>query len=264
MVQPGEHDVVALTERTVRPDEDLRHDEQREALRADRSARDLRQHQVDDVLAQLVLAARDPHLVPGDAVGPVLGGHRSGGDVGQRRTGLRFGQAHRPEEPSGEHRPDEAVDLVGGAVGQHQVGVGRRQERVGGRADVGGLEPREARLRHDGRQLHPPDLVVHGSAEQVRLREDLQRRADLVDDVHAGAVERGLLGVALLVVGREVAGGYLLAQVERRREGVAAVVGVALPGEQRLGVQPLEEQEVQITTREQERGHTGHPASAPR
>jgi hypothetical protein len=68
VVQPGQRHVVALAgQLPVGVDQLLGHDEQRNAARARHQlavrARDLGQHQVDDVLGQLVLAGGDPHLV---------------------------------------------------------------------------------------------------------------------------------------------------------------------------------------------------------
>jgi hypothetical protein len=68
VVQPGQRDVVALAgELPVGVDQLLGHDEQRNATGAGHRlavrARNLGQHQVDDVFGQLVLAGGDPHLV---------------------------------------------------------------------------------------------------------------------------------------------------------------------------------------------------------
>ena len=73
VVEAGQRHVVPLAgEAAVGADQPLRHDEQRDAARAGRQpavgAGDLRQHQVDDVLGQLVLAGGDPHLVAAQAV----------------------------------------------------------------------------------------------------------------------------------------------------------------------------------------------------
>ena len=64
-------DAVARAERAVGVDHELRHDEQRDALGAGRRAFDARQHQVDDVLRQVVLAGGDEDLGAGDLVAAV-------------------------------------------------------------------------------------------------------------------------------------------------------------------------------------------------
>jgi hypothetical protein len=70
VIEAGERHVVAApAEPTLAVDDELGDDEERDALRAGDQlpalAGNLRQHEVDDVLRQLVLAARDPHLVAG-------------------------------------------------------------------------------------------------------------------------------------------------------------------------------------------------------
>src|ERR1019366_9152443 len=62
---------VARTQRSVGIDQDLRHHEQRYALDAGRRALDPRQHQMDDVVSEIVLAGGDEDLGPGDLVAAV-------------------------------------------------------------------------------------------------------------------------------------------------------------------------------------------------
>ncbi len=50
-------DVVGLAQRAVGVDADLRHDEERQALGAGGRAVDAREHEVDDVLGEIVVAA---------------------------------------------------------------------------------------------------------------------------------------------------------------------------------------------------------------
>ena len=85
----------------------------REALDSCRRTRDAGQHQVDDVLAQLVVASGDPHLVPEEPVAAAVRlRFRLGRNVGQRRAGLRLGQAHGPEEPTLDHGMNVGLDLL--------------------------------------------------------------------------------------------------------------------------------------------------------
>ena len=58
------------------------------------------------------------------------------------------------------------------------------------------------------------------------------------------AVEPGLLDVGDAVERRELLGGELLAHVEHRVEGLAAVVGKAFARAERLDLQPVVQQEV--------------------
>ena len=62
VVHPGQHDVVALADRPVGADQELGHHEQRNPFGPRGSAGDLGQHQMHDVLGELMIAAGDPHL----------------------------------------------------------------------------------------------------------------------------------------------------------------------------------------------------------
>jgi len=83
VVQTGERHIVALAgQLPIDADEFFRHDEQRDAARAcDQLAvgpGNLREHQVNDVFGQLVLAVADPHLV---AAQPVARAERVGLEI---------------------------------------------------------------------------------------------------------------------------------------------------------------------------------------
>jgi hypothetical protein len=108
VVQARERHVVAFTgQLAFGVHQFLGHDEQRDASDAgDELAlgiRDLGQHEVDDVLGQLVFAGRDPHLVALEAVAraervalkAIAVRQRPRHHVAERRTGLRFAQTHR-------------------------------------------------------------------------------------------------------------------------------------------------------------------------
>ena len=53
--------------------QELRHQEQRDAARAGRRVGQARQHEMDDVVGEVVLAVGDEDLLAGDAVGSVAG-----------------------------------------------------------------------------------------------------------------------------------------------------------------------------------------------
>ena len=241
-----------------------RHDEQRNALDTGDGlaifARDLGQHQVHDVLAHLVLTARDPHLValeakaraqrvllPGrSAVGfAARVGHRLGGDVRQAGARLRLAQAHGAEGAALQARLGKHLDLLGGAVRQDGVGVAARQHGVAAQGHAGLEEEAHRRHLHHGGQLHAAHIGIFGGGHQARVDEGLQGLRGLGRQVHALTVELGLLQVGQAVDGGELLGGDLLAQVQHRIEGVAAVLGVAGALAQGIGLQPVVEQEVE-------------------
>ena len=101
------------------------------------------------------------------------------------------------------------------------------------------------------RQLRAAEVAVHRHADQIGLRERVQRLLDLRDDGDLLAVEARLVRVALLVVRREVSRGQLLAQVEHAVERLAGVLGEALPLGQLVDAQPFVEQEVEVAPRQQ-------------
>ncbi len=258
VVQPGQCDVISRAGGTVVVDEVLRDDEQRDALGAGRSAGNLGQHQIDDVVGHVVFGTRYPHLgseQPVAAVGLRFG---AGGDVGQRRPGLGFRERHGAGEATGQHRCDEGVDLFGCAERGQQVGVGHAQHQISGGADVGGGEPGEGGLGHRYRQLRAAELLPHRHRDQVGLRDRVERLFDLGDDVDPVAVEGGFLGVALFVVVGEVAGGQLLTQVQHRLEGVTGVLGEPLLFGQFVDPQPVEQQKIEVPARYQHGLH-GRP-----
>ena len=200
-------------------------------------AGDLGQHQVDDVLGQLVLAVRDPHLVAAQPVaraerialevGAV--GRRARGDVRQARAGLRLRQAHRAGEAAGELVLREHVLLQRRAVRHQQVGVAARQHAAAADADAGLREEAVGRHLDDARQLHAADLVVLRRGEHARLDVGLRRGVARLRQVHLLAVEPRLLGVGEAVERRELLARDALAGVEHRVEGLARVVGEARP-----------------------------------
>ena len=89
VVQTGERDVVALPEGAVVVHPPLRHEEERDSLGPRGAARDLGQHEMRDVVRDLLVPARDPHPGPGQRIGPVAARFGLRADVGQ--GGARLG-----------------------------------------------------------------------------------------------------------------------------------------------------------------------------
>ena len=85
--------VVALAGLAVGADQELRHDEQRDAAHAGRRIGRARQHQVHDVLGHVVLAVGDEDLLAGDQVVVALL-DRAALELGEVRAGLRLGEVH--------------------------------------------------------------------------------------------------------------------------------------------------------------------------
>ena len=178
-------EVVALASLAIGSDVILGHDEQRYTARSGGRIGRTRQHEVHDVLGQLVFAPGDVDLA---AVDPVLARMRPLGDRrrgGAQRTDvaarLRFGEVHRSRPFAGDQLGQVPLLLILAAVvqqcldrahGQH------RQQRKGevGRAQV--LEHADAQRkwqalaaellwRHD-RVPASLDIVAIGLREAIR------------------------------------------------------------------------------------------------
>ncbi len=194
--------------------EELRHHEHRDALDPLGSARHPRQHQVDDVVRQVVLARRDPDLLPRQAVAAVVLRLGPGPDQAQVGAALRLGQVHRAGPRAIDHlrqikrllrlrpmrrdRRDRAMGQaeihlerhVGGGeilarrevqdrrhpLSAERLGRVHRRPAAGAHRVIGGLEPL--------RRAHHPVLeaaalpVAHRVQRRQHLRRDLPGLAE--------------------------------------------------------------------------------------
>ena len=182
VVQARHTDIVALGSNPSRCRQPLRHQEQRQATgtRGQSAFRGghLGEYQVDDVVGEVVVAAGNPHLVAMQAVGTVRLRQRAGSDIGQRRTGLRFGQAHGAEHTARQHVRHVAFHQHRVRVGQQQVGIRDGEHGVAGGGHIGGEQPSHAGALNHERQLHAAALRVLRSGHETGRAEGAQGRAD--------------------------------------------------------------------------------------
>ena len=94
---------VAVAETGVGVDQELGHNEQADALDPVRAARNLGQHQMDDVFGQVVLAGGDEDLGAGDTIGSVRLRFGPGAQQTQVGAAVRFGQVHGAGPLAGDH-----------------------------------------------------------------------------------------------------------------------------------------------------------------
>ena len=259
LVQAGQRHIVAHAGQVaLGVDQLLRHDEQRDALHARNQLavrpRDLGQHEVHDVLGQLVLARGDPHLVAAQAVARaeriVLIFQRGArGDVAQGRAGLRLAQTHGAGPAAVEFVGGEHLLLQLGAVHHQQVGVAHR-EQVGADADRRLAEEGVGGRFDDVRQLHAAVLVIlrggqHagfgiGGASVVRgLRQHHAQAA-----IGLGHRAR-LFGIDQAVERRVLLARDALAGFHHRVEGLARMFGKARALRERRRVEPVVKQKVE-------------------
>ncbi len=135
-------DAVALAHAAVRLGQELRHQEQRDALGAARRIRQARQHEVQDVFGEVVLAGGDENLGAGDRVAAVGLQFGPGADQPEIGAALGLGEAHRARPGAvGELGQVALLEVVTamtrqrlvGAVAQpriHREGLVRRGEHL--------------------------------------------------------------------------------------------------------------------------------------
>ena len=193
----------------VGADQELRHDEQRDAAHAGRRVGRARQHQVHDVLGHVVLAVGDEDLLAGDQIVVALldGAAPELGEVGAR---LRLGEVHGPGPFARDHLGQEGRLLVGRAVMVDGVDRALVQQQHQAEAHVG-------RLPH----------LLHGGGQQPRhalaaeLRVEGERIPAAVDELLVDAGKsRGCPHHAVLELGA-----HLVAVAVERRQAVAGELG---------------------------------------
>ncbi len=240
-------DVVRLTQRAVLVDPDLGYHEQRQPPGPDRRVRSAGEHQVDDVVSQVLLAGGDEDLLAADLVDLVseLDGLGLGGaDVGAR---LGLGQAHRPAPLTGVELGDEARLLVVGAEvldhrpdasSQHQ---GQRQRYVGPGVEL---------VHHcadDVRQTHSAEVGAGEQSDPATLAQGVEDRLERLRHGHDAVLPLRADPVAVHV-GR---GHLLLRDLERLVDDhlhvLTVPVGESLRLQQLLRREPLEQLELHVT-----------------
>ena len=102
----GTVDIVKLAQFAIGSDAVFRNHEQTQALSAGRGALAPREHQVHNVVHQVMLAARDKDLLSTDKIFAVSF-VRTRRNITQRGAGLRLGEAHRATPLASDHFVDE-------------------------------------------------------------------------------------------------------------------------------------------------------------
>ena len=171
----GADDIVALAGRAVGIDQEFGDHEQRDALDAGRGVGQARQHEMDDVFGDVVLAPGDENLRAGDAVGVAVG-NRARAHRRQIGARLRFRQVHG------------ARPFAGGHFGQVERLLGVRAV-MRDRRDRAHGEHLAQRERQIGRRPH----FQHGRVDQLRqpLPAPFSRRRHGVPAVAAEGGEGG-------------------------------------------------------------------------
>ncbi|MNQ76734.1 hypothetical protein D3C85_915820 [compost metagenome] len=160
---------VARAQAAIGIDYHLGHQKQRDALGSGRRARQLGQHQVDDVLGQVLLAAGDEDLAAADAVAAVGLGFGPGADDPQVGAGMGLGQAHGTGPAAFVHGRQVGVfQCLAGMRVDRQAGAGT-QRRIQGEAGIGGVEHLLEGYREHLGHAHAAVGRVAGQADPAAL-----------------------------------------------------------------------------------------------
>ena len=221
VVDASEDDIVALPEGTILCDKAFRHNEDRDALGAGCGVRGAGQHEMDDVVRQLVIAAGDPHLAAEESIGPVVLGDGSREQVSEIGPGRGLGQGHGAGEATLRQWLGEESPLLVRAVGADEVGRGHAEQGVAGGRGVGRVEPGETGGDHARRQALAAVALGHPGREETRIGKGPQRRAHLGDEGDRRPVEAGLLQVVGAGMRRETLGRHGLGEFEHGPRGLA-------------------------------------------
>ena len=206
-------DPVGRPRRAVFLEPALRHQEEADAAHARRRVGQLRQHEVDDVLGQVMLAGGDEDLGAGERVAALARRHRLGADEAQVRAAVGLGQAH---------------GAAPGAVAQvWQVGL--LQPLRGVQLDHRGGTVGEQRV-HAESQIRRAHHLVEDHADE--LRQPLAAVVRRHGDAGPAGIDEGLVGLlvalrcahhAVLVVAA-----FLVRRAIERQQRVLAELGALL------------------------------------
>ena len=214
-------DPVPLAERAVGVHQVLRRHEQRQPLRTLRRIGRAREHEVHDVLGDVVVTPRDEDLLALDRPRAVAARRRDRADRAEVGARSRLGQVHRA-----------------GPLAAHELGEVRLAEFVRRRGIQGmDLPGAQQPAQREGGVRGVPDLAEPGAdrpGQSVAARRHRsfggdpagldERRVCLGEpgrQVHLAVFEAGALAVADLLEGGQHRGGELA----RARDDVDAVVG---------------------------------------
>ena len=134
----GAH-VVARAERAVGVEQKLGHQEQRNAARAGRRVGQAREHEVDDVIGQVVLAVGDEDFLTLDAIAAIAGALGAGAQRADVGACLRLGELHRAGPFAGDEFFEIGALELFAAVGVERVDRAHGQQRANAERHRGGV-----------------------------------------------------------------------------------------------------------------------------
>eukprot|EP01022_Parablepharisma_sp_SALTPOND_P036533 TRINITY_DN997_c0_g3_i1.p1 TRINITY_DN997_c0_g3~~TRINITY_DN997_c0_g3_i1.p1 ORF type:complete len:1016 (+),score=293.40 TRINITY_DN997_c0_g3_i1:1785-4832(+) len=230
--------------------------QQRQALAAGQRIGQACQHQVDDVVGEIVLATGDEDLVAADAVAAILLRQGACAQLPQVAAGLGFGQAHGGQ-------PLAAGDLLQvarlqlGRTMRGQAGIGAMQQaRIHGPAMVGGAEHFIEDAIEDMRQALAAVLRRAGKGRPASVAELRIGAGKTGGRMHRAVVEATAFAVTAGVQGRDDLGGEAAGFFQHLGHQGAVELGMRGQAAQDLrGLQDFIEDEGKVTQRRGIRHH---------
>lgn len=145
------------------------------------------------------------------------------------------------------------LDEAGVGVRDQQTCVRNGEEWIGRCRHIRCKHVRHSGALDDVRQLHPAQIAILSGRDEPRIGKRANGLPNLRVQDYAFAVVSWLLLVVLLVVRRELLDGDGGIGFECCVKSFPRMIGVACTSGQRLRVEPLEEQKVEISTRKKAR-----------
>ena len=199
--------VVSLAQAAVGIDQELGHDEQRNAFHPCGRIGRAREHQVDDVLRQVVLAIGDENLLAGNPVGAVAIRHRLGAQQAEIGAAMRLGQVHGAGPGALDHFRQIGLLQRVGTAQQQRLDRAAGEQRAQRKRQVRRFPHFHHRRRHQLRQ-----------ALAAEFERELQRIPAAFDELLVRCDETLGRGDTALVPLRAL----FVARLVQRREHLAA------------------------------------------
>jgi hypothetical protein len=238
--------VVEFSQAAVVIDAVLGYDKDGDAGRARRIAFNSRQNGMNDIRRQVVIAAGDEALGPGDQelpVGKPLGRGAQGAHIAAR-TGLR--QAHRAAPFAGKHLVHILVLQLFRPVMQNQRGRAVGQAGIHQEGEIGGVAGLQIRRRHNKGQSLAADICRLRLGQPPGLTVFLVSVTEAFRHRYLSILERTPLLVAQLIGRQDDIQGHLFRFVHHHQNVVLGEILVLLRREQFFDLQLLKENEILI------------------
>ncbi|MNJ35874.1 hypothetical protein D3C77_306400 [compost metagenome] len=239
---------IALAEGAVGIHQHLGHQEQADALDPGRCLGQARQHQVDNVGAQVLLAAADENLAAAELVAAVGLGQGTGTQQGQVGAGLGFGEAHGAGPFAADQLRQVALLELGAAVAL------QRQHRAFGEPGIDSERQRRSHqhLVKTGRDHLRETLAAEfqrpGHARPTLLDVQLVGLTKAIRGSHLAVLQTAALLVAVAIERRHHFGGKACGFFEHAIDGFA-VQAIAQLLAMATGIEQLVQHETHFAQR---------------